>query len=418
MVRAARGTRDLLPGEAGVWLAAERKIRSVASRFGFQEIRTPIFEPTELYLRNTGQETGVVQKEMYTFPDKKGRSLTLRPEGTPSVVRACVEHGLLGAAKPLKFFYLGPMFRYERPGAGRTRQFHQMGVELLGIESPAADVEVIAEFSETLKELEIHPLPVLVNSLGCRNDRSAYVAALKESVSGRIHRGCADCQERFKTNPLRILDCKVESCRKEFSDVPTMEGFLCEDCRRHFSEVRELLELLRIEYRVDARLVRGLDYYTRTVFEVHHEKLGAEGALGGGGRYDDLVRDLGGPPTPAVGYSAGLERLLMALQMDNPDFRPPPAIDLCVVAVTAEERAFALELAHRLRKEFKVEVDLAGRSLAAQMKRADRLGARLAILAGPEELAQEAVTVRNLVTGEQKLAGLKTIEETLRKELR
>ena len=261
-IKAVRGTKDLLPEDTERWLEAENVIRRVALRYGYREIRTPIFEPTELFLRSTGEGTEIVQKEMYTFPDKKGRSLTLRPEGTPSVVRACLEHGLLGRPKPLKFFYMGPMFRYERPGAGRARQFHQMGIELLGVDSATGDAEVIAVLTETLNELGIRYKPLLINSLGCGKDRPVYVEALREALAARVASACRDCQERFEKNPLRILDCKVDSCRALFEDVPTINDFLCDDCRQHFGEVTQQLEVLGHQRSKADELVVGVGVVT------------------------------------------------------------------------------------------------------------------------------------------------------------
>jgi histidyl-tRNA synthetase len=420
-LNAPRGTQDILPDRTPAWERVESAFRSVLERYGFGEIRTPVFEHTELFLRGVGESTDIVQKEMYTFPDRKGRSLTLRPEGTASVARAFVEHKLYAGPKPWKVYYLGPMFRYERPQAGRYRQHQQIGAELLGADSPAADFEMISLFAGLLGAVGLTGVTALVNSVGDGACRPAYTDALRAYLGEHLDGLCVDCVRRVGMNPLRVLDCKVEGCRTVASGIPSIQEHLCDDCRAHQERVLTLLRDAGIEVVVDDRLVRGLDYYTRTVFEIQHGGLGAQNAVGGGGRYDRLVEEVGGPATPGVGFSTGVERILLALEAEGVPLPGARSPEVSVVTAGGErEREAALNLAHRLRARFRVDVDLLERSLGNQMKAANRSGARTVVIVGEGELAGKHWTVKDMVSGDQASvddAGLEThLEDILRNE--
>jgi len=400
--QAPRGTQDILPDAAMHWQALEDRARLVSERHGYREIRTPIFEATELFLRGVGETTDIVTKEMYTFADRKGRSLTLRPEGTAGVMRALVEHGVAQAGRIHRLWYVGPMFRYDRPQAGRFRQFHQWGAECVGTEHPNADVEIVLLLVDFLASFGLANTKVLLNSVGHPGCRPAYAEKLRAYLAPFRDSLCADCQVRFEQNPLRILDCKVPHDKEVAQGIPSILDSLCDECRTHFDAVRAGLDVLGVPYELDPKLVRGLDYYTRTAFEVHDLARGAQSALGGGGRYDGLVQDVGGPAVPGVGFSAGLERILNALEEQGK--LPGAASDVVFVArmggpaVDAE----AMRLVRELRQTCAVTVDYeTGRSLGAQLKQADRIGARVAVLLGEDELAAGQVTLKDLSTGAQ-----------------
>ncbi len=398
-----RGTRDQLPQETYRWLFLENKIRDIFGRFNFLEIRTPVFEETELFARGVGQTTDIVQKEMYTFEDRGGRSLTLRPEMTASVVRAYIQHALWNQGGVQKFSYISPMFRQERPQAGRLRQFHQFGVEILGTASPLADVEVIALAMEIFTQLGLTDLTLKINSVGCPKCRPRYKEALRAALKDVKDQLCRDCQVRYDTNPLRILDCKNPTCRSLTEDVPGMEEYLCEECRTHFARVREGLDVLGIPYQVDKRLVRGLDYYTRTAFEIVSTELGSQDAVCGGGRYDRLVAELGGPDVPGVGFAAGMERLLAILEKKGLSLGEIPAPDVFVVALGDDPvRKAVLPLVQTLRHAgLRCEMDLSERSLKAQLRDAHRQKAHFAVIVGGDELEKEVAQVKNLADGTQ-----------------
>ncbi|HET9234178.1 MAG TPA: histidine--tRNA ligase [Candidatus Eisenbacteria bacterium] len=413
-LQAPRGTQDILPERTPRWQFVEERVHRIMVRYGYSELRTPMFESTELFQRGVGTSTDIVQKEMYTFQDRKGRSLTLRPEGTAAVVRALIEHKLLAGGQPQKIYYLGPMFRYERPQAGRYRQHHQVGAELLGVESPAADFEMIALFVDLLDTVGLRETRVRLNSVGDATCRPAYTETLRVYLRAHAASLCPDCVRRTEENPLRVLDCKVPGCREIARGIPRIQEHLCEACRAHQETLRDLLDAAGLQYEMADHLVRGLDYYTRTVFEVEHGGLGAQSAVGGGGRYDRLVEDVGGPATPGVGFSSGIERILLALEAEGA--RLPglerPEIMVITVGERAERRA-AMVLARRLRRRFRVDMDLRGRSLAAQMKVADRAGARVALLVGEGELASGQWTVKDLVSGAQEHVGDEDLEARL-----
>jgi len=397
-----RGTQDILPTDVAAWQALEARARDVSTRYGYKEIRTPIFEATELFLRGVGETTDIVSKEMYTFADKKGRSLTLRPEGTAGVMRALVEHGLAQAGRIHRLWYVGPMFRYDRPQAGRYRQFHQWGAECVGSVSPAADVEIILLLVDFLASFGLVGTAVKLNSVGDAKCRPAYAEALRAYLEPYKDRLCADCQVRYDKNPLRILDCKVPFDHGVAQGIPSILDSLCDECRAHFDAVKRGLDRLKVPYDLDPRLVRGLDYYTRTAFEVHDTARGAQSALGGGGRYDGLIADIGGPQVPGVGFSAGLERILMALAEEGRlPARDEPLVFLARVGDDAVE-AYAQALARELRAVVPLTLDYeAGKSLGAQMKQSDKLGARWAVIVGEDERKADAATVKDLATGAQ-----------------
>jgi histidyl-tRNA synthetase len=401
--QAPKGTRDILPGEVERWQELEARTRGLMSLFGYHEVRTPIFESTDLFVRSVGDATDIVRKELYTFADKKGRSLTLRPEGTAPLVRAYVGSSPLRETSPSRLYYIGPMFRYERPQAGRYRQFWQIGAELLGSSSPLADAEMIDLFVAILRDMGLDQFRVLVNSLGDAACRPVYRERLQEYFTARRDELCEDDRERLERNPLRILDCKVPTCRPVIEGAPSVLDALCQACRLHFEEVQAALGATDIPFEIAPRLVRGLDYYTRTVFEVQVGGLGAQNAVGGGGRYDNLVREFGGPDTPAVGVSIGMERLVIAAgEATLPD---PPAPDVCVVALKPEAALEAMVLARSLRDQMaplprrrplRVQVDVTGRSASAQMKWASKVGARWTVFVPRDP---EGYSVRNMSGG-------------------
>jgi len=389
-----RGTRDILPGEVERWQWLEDRTRSAMALYGYREVRTPFFEATDLFVRSVGEATDIVRKELYTFQDRKGRSLTLRPEGTAPLVRSYLENATLRAESPARLYYMGPMFRYERPQAGRYRQFWQIGAELLGSARAEADAEMIDLFRAILADVGLTNVTVLLNSLGDQVCRPRYRESIRAYFTEHENELCGDCKERLETNPLRILDCKVPSCAPVIAGAPSVLDSLCEDCAAHFEAVKRALTALSIPYEVMPRLVRGLDYYTRTVFEIHAANLGAQNAVGGGGRYDQLVKDFGGPDTPAIGFSIGMERLLLATGEESSPRAPKP--DVCVVSLEPDAAMEAQALARALRGPLTALVDVNGRSSNAQMKWASRTGARWTVFVpkGPEGYA-----VRDMAKG-------------------
>jgi histidyl-tRNA synthetase len=398
-IRSVKGTHDILPDEVFAWHRVEAAAREVFARYGYREIRTPIFEETELFARGIGAETDIVSKEMYTFADRDGSSLTLRPEATAGIVRAVIEHNLWNADPALRLYAVGPMFRRERPQKGRYRQFHQVNVEVFGIEGPAIDAEVIEMALAYLKACGLgDDYDLVLNSVGDGKCRPAYVDTLRAALRPQASRMCADCQRRIETNPLRVLDCKVPEDQPIIDALPRIADHLCAECRAHFDEARRQLELLGIPYRLSHRLVRGLDYYTRTTFEIGSGRLGAQNAVLGGGRYDGLVKDLGGPDLTGIGFALGMERLLMLL----PETSPPPRCDVFLAALTPAAMDKAVKLQSELRSRgLRVLIDHEGKGLKAQMRRADKLGARFVAMLGEAELASGAWTVRDMTAAAQ-----------------
>ncbi len=397
-----RGTNDILPGDVEKWQYIEQIIREVCRIYGYREIRTPIFEHTELFQRGVGETTDIVEKEMYTFIDRGDRSITLRPEGTASVVRAYLENKLYAGTQPVKLYYIGPMFRYDRPQAGRYRQFHQFGVEVLGAHNPALDAEVMAMAMEVYNRLGLKGLELHINSLGCPECRPNLRKNLQDYFRPNLDKLCPTCQRRFERNPLRILDCKNEKCGQFAAGAPTMLDSHCDHCADYFAEVRQNLELMGIDYIIDHKLVRGLDYYTHTAFEVMAEGIGAQSSVGGGGRYNGLVEACGGPTTPGIGYALGLERILMVMEQQGIAFPADPCPDVFVATAAPEAEKTAVKLVAELRKSgYAVEKDYLGRSLKGQMKYAGKLNARFVAIIGENELQNNTVMLKNMTSGEQ-----------------
>jgi len=398
-----RGTQDVLPEQAVHWQAVERSMRHTLEAYAYGEIRTPLFEDTQLFVRGVGSDTDIVQKEMYTFKDRKGRSLSLRPEGTAAVVRAYLENHMGREAGVRRLYYFGPMYRYDRPQAGRFREFFQVGAEALGSAEPEQDVEIIELMMQVLGELGLEGLQVEVNSVGHPQCRRGYEDVLRAALRQAGDSLCDTCGSRIQDNPLRVFDCKNAACRAVAAHLPVLRDHLCSDCEAHHETVMKALQALGIEHRENPHIVRGLDYYTRTAFEVHDPALGAQSALGGGGRYDGLVEACGGPPTPAVGFSGGIERVLLALERSRAwSTTASGAAPVLVLPLGAATRVAALQLARELRAHAPTSVDLSGRSLKAQLRGADRSGARVAVILGDDELARGDALVRDLRAGEQR----------------
>jgi histidyl-tRNA synthetase len=400
--------KDIMPPDMHIWQDIEEKAREVFASYGFLEIRTPIVEPTSVFTRSIGENTDIVEKEMYTFEDKGGRSVTLRPEGTASVVRCYVENHLYNLASPQKFYYLGPMFRYERPQSGRFRQFYQIGVEAFGSSRPEMDAEVIAMLGRLLGRIGLEAPHFQVNSIGCEKCRPGFKEALLAYFSGSLEELCADCRRRYSQNPLRILDCKVSRCIEIRKDAPRVVDHLCEDCRSHFERLLALLEMLGVHHTVNPEMVRGLDYYTRTTFEVTSENLGAQNAVAAGGRYDRLVKEFGGPETPAIGFALGMERIVELLKMSVKYDLPAPKVFIAAIGERAGKEG--LRITEVLRgKGIWAELGDGTSSLKSQMRRADRLSARYVFVIGDDELQSGMVGWKRLsdsATGEVRIAGI------------
>ena len=400
MINIPKGTKDVLPQDSYKWQYVEGVARDVAKLFNIKEIRTPVFEHTELFARGVGDTTDIVTKEMYTFKDKGDRSITLKPEGTAGVGRSYVENGLGNGALPVKMYYIIPAFRYERPQAGRLREFHQFGVEVYGSATAQTDAEAILVADTLLKKLGIQ-VKLRINSIGCPTCRAAYNKALKEFFQPNLDKLCADCKTRFEKNPLRLLDCKEKDCQAINKAAPQILDYLCEECNAHFEAVKACLDLTGTEYEIDPRIVRGLDYYSRTVFEFVSTSIGAQGTVCGGGRYDGLIEQLGGKPTPAVGFAAGIERLLMVMESCGVVIPEPEKPVVYIAGMDAECRKKAFSLASKLRENgVNAEVDLMDRSVKAQFKYADKLGAKFVAVIGGNELAEGKANVKNMNSGE------------------
>jgi histidyl-tRNA synthetase len=418
-IKAVRGTRDIVPDEAYKWQYVESIARLIFERYGFREIRTPIFEHTELFVKGTGEVTDIVQKEMYTFEDKGGRSLTLRPEGTPPVVRSYLEHNLFADIPVCKLYYIAPMFRYERPQAGRYRQHLQVGAEIIGTSNPTADVELMSMYLHFISRLNIGGASLQLNSVGCMECRPGYVETLKAFASENLDSLCETCKDRLERNTLRMLDCKQEGCREIFAQGPQISDHLCEGCRQHSDSVTGFLDKLELPYEMNPFLVRGLDYYTRTVFEVVAEGLGAQDVIAGGGRYDGLVEQLGGKPTPALGFGCGVDRIIEAMEAQDVKFPDPPGIDVYLASVGEESVSRILEIAHLLRRKgISAEIGLEGRSLRSQMKAANKVSAKYVIMIGDDEIQKGVVTLRDMGDGQQETVDVQMIASTIEDKLR
>ena len=415
MISIPKGTKDMLPRDAAAWHYVEQKARETAALFSFREIRTPMFEHTELFTRGVGETTDIVTKEMYTFEDKGGRSMTLRPEGTAGVARAFIENGLGQDVMPMKAYYLASVFRYERPQSGRLREHHQFGVELYGSSSPYADAEVISLAHTFLSSVGIGGLTLHLNSIGCKECRPKFNAALRGYIGDNLDRMCGKCRERFDKNPLRILDCKEEKCREIVKAAPSITDFLCDDCRAHFEQLQGILERQGVPFVVDASVVRGLDYYTRTVFEFVSEDIGAQGTVCGGGRYDGLVEEVGGKSTPAVGFGLGLERLLLVLQNTGRLDAPRERADVYLAPLGERAAGEVPAIAAGLRRAgVSADYDMMGRGVKAQMKYADKSGARFVVVIGDNELESGTAVLKNMDTGEERSAALDDIAGALK----
>jgi histidyl-tRNA synthetase len=407
---ALKGVQDIVPPESSLWQKVEAVAQEVFSLYGFQEMRLPIMESTNLFTRSIGETTDIVEKEMYTFPDKAGRSITLRPEGTASVVRAYVEHHLYTLPAPQKFFYSGPMFRYERPQKGRFRQFHQIGVEAFGVASPLLDAELLGMLMVYLERLGLKGVNFEVNSIGCEKCRPGYRSALQDFFSSRLDALCEDCLKRYEKNPLRILDCKVERCIEVRKGAPRVGDFLCGECRAHFDEVLSSLALLNVPHVLNPDMVRGLDYYMRTTFEVTSEHLGAQKAVAAGGRYDRLVEEFGGPPTPGIGFAIGMERLTTLLMDSEGVANASPDVSIAPIGEKAIRESFIL--AARLRaKGMWVEAGYDGSSLRSQLRKADRLSSRYVLILGDDELSSGRLKWKNLRDGSQGEVAIGGVED-------
>jgi histidyl-tRNA synthetase len=416
MIQLIRGFKDILPGEVELWQAIETVARQLLEDFGFKEIRIPIMERTELFARSIGADTDIVEKEMYTFADRKGELITLRPEATASIVRAYIQHRLYSKEPLQKYYTIGPMFRRERPQKGRYRQFYQINAEILGVQSGLADVQLIFLLVTLFSRLQVSDVKAHINSLGCPQCRPEFKVALSGFLTSVSDKLCSDCIRRKDRNPLRVLDCKVPSCREAMADAPSILDHLCSDCKADFAEVKKMLEKLDVPFVVDKNLVRGLDYYARTTFEIQTESLGAQNAVAGGGRYDGLVSELGGPDIPATGFAIGFDRLTELTGLAANQFQRKP--DVFVAALGDKGRLLAFEWVCALGNEgVRAELDFGGKSLKSQMKQADRLEARYVLIVGDDELKKGEAILRNMESKDQVSVSLNGLVENVKEKI-
>ncbi len=413
---APKGIHDILPPDISIWQKTEATAKELFQKYGYQEIRTPIIEHTDIFIRSIGENTDIVEKEMYTFSDRAGRSITLRPEGTASVVRAFIEHNLQNFTSPQKFYYTGPMFRYERPQKGRFRQFYQIGVEAFGERHPTMDAEIITMLCSFMKAIGLEGINFELNSIGCEKCRPDYKNALLLFFKDKLDNFCPDCQRRYSLNPLRILDCKVERCIALRHGSPLIPEHLCDDCSNHFEELKERLRILQMPYTLNPELVRGLDYYTKTTFEATSNHLGSQKAVAAGGRYDKLVEEFGGPATPAIGFAIGMERLITLLMEKTNLLSPVP--DCFIATIGKEAELKGLLLAEQLReKGYHVEIHYGGASLKSQLRRADRMDSRFVLIIGDDELRSGKIKWKNLKNKEQGEIEIEDISSILKNNL-
>ncbi|MDY5435764.1 histidine--tRNA ligase [Peptostreptococcus porci] len=417
VISAPRGTKDITPKESYKWNFLENKFKEICSIYGYEEIRTPIFEHTELFKRGVGDTTDIVQKEMYSFVDKGDREITLKPEGTAGVVRAFIEHKMNADAQPTKLFYITPCFRYERPQSGRQRQFHQFGVEAIGGDSPSLDAEVIALAMQFLNELGLNDLSVSINSVGCPVCRESYNRLLKDYLLQKSDVLCDLCNDRREKNPMRVIDCKNETCQSNIVDIPLMADHLCEDCQKHFETLKEYLDEMDIRYSVDKKIVRGLDYYKRTAFEIISNDLGSQSTVCGGGRYDGLVELIGGPKGfSGIGFGMGVERLLLTLEANEIEIENPNKTDIFIVTIGEKAKLKSFSLLKELRKEhFSADKDHLDRSVKAQFKYSNKINSRFTIVIGEDELEKDEASLKDMETGEQRLIKISEIVDELKK---
>lgn len=407
-MQAPKGTKDMLPQDAYKWRYIEETFKSVAKNFGIREMRTPIFEHTELFLRSVGDTTDVVQKEMYTFNDKGNRSITLKPEGTAGAIRAFIENRLFNEAQPTKLYYITPCFRYENVQKGRLRQFHQCGVEICGSKEASMDAEVISFAMEVLKKIGLHNLSLNINNLGCQECRPKYNEALKNYLKENYDNLCSTCKDRFEKNPMRILDCKEKKCNEITKNAPIILDYVCEDCTDHFEKVKKYLEMLNIPFAIDPGIVRGLDYYTKTIFEILNDDF----TVCGGGRYDKMIEELGGPSMPAIGFAMGIERMIMTLEKEGYDIPNEPLYDIYIGSRGEEAYNASFLLATKLReKGVKTEINHMGRSFKAEMKYANKIGALFTTVLGDDELDTKLIKLKRMSDGEIFEVSLDDIEK-------
>lgn len=403
MYRAPRGTTDILPKEQAYWRYVEQKAVGICQLHGYERIDSPAFEDTQLFTRSVGEETDIVEKQMYTFKDRGENLLTLRPEGTAPVCRAYLEHGFHNLPQPVKLYYIASIFRYERPQAGRYREHHQFGYEAIGDGDPALDAEVIDMAWQFFQSLNLSHLSIQLNSIGCKQCRPSYLNVLKDYYAKYSDNLCSDCKARLKRNPLRLLDCKQPTCQQIALSAPKSTDYLCPQCKEHFNQLKKYLGLLELSFEVNHHLVRGLDYYTRTVFEIQPEAEGGQSALGGGGRYDDLIEELGGKPTPAIGFATGIERIILNLKKQGIPIPPLPKPQVFIAFIGDEAKDEAIKLASQLRRaNIGVVEAVSGKSLKAQLKQADALGARHTVIIGEQEIRTGTVILRDMTTSQQK----------------
>ena len=419
LTKAPRGTKDITPKDAYKWNYVENKFREICSLFGYEEMRTPVFEHTELFKRSVGDTTDIVQKEMYSFTDKGGRDITLKPEGTAGVVRAFIENKLYADTQPTKLFYITPCFRYERPQAGRQRQFHQFGIEALGSDKPSLDAEVIALAVQFFTEVGLKDLAVSINSVGCPTCRAEYNARLKEYLDKKSDVLCETCLERKDKNPMRVIDCKNPTCKENLNDIPFMVDHICDDCKDHFEKLQTYLKEMDINFVVDKTIVRGLDYYKKTAFEIISNDIGSQSPVCGGGRYDGLVEQLGGPKgVSGIGFGLGAERLLLTMENNNIEIENPYATDIFIVTIGDEAKTKSFKLLKDLRtNHISAENDHLDRSVKAQFKYSDKINAKFTIVIGDDELANDTATLKNMSTSEQTTIKLSEIVQELKSRM-
>ena len=416
LTNAPKGTKDTLPDQVYKWHYVEKKFAEICDKYGYKEIRTPVFEHTELFTRGVGDTTDIVQKEMYTFKDFGNRSLTLKPEGTSPAVRSFVEHKTYADVQPTKIYYITPCFRYEKPQSGRLREFHQFGIEIFGTPNMLADADVICLGNDFLHEMGITDVQLEINSVGCPNCRAKHREALREFLKPHYDELCDTCKDRYERNPMRIIDCKSEICQAIVKDAPMMIDFLCDECKQAFEDVQKNLDAMGIEYVVNPRIVRGLDYYTKTAFEFVSTSIGSQGTVCGGGRYDDLVEELGGPPIPGVGFGLGIERLLMLMEANGYVIPEPDPVDVFIAVMGDPAKAEGLKILRQLhQKGIKAEMDTLGRNVKGQFKYANRLGAKYTVVIGDDEMSKGVVQIKNMDAHEQKEVKLDNIVEELSK---
>ena len=403
---------DILPESVTTWQFIEEHAHRIFKSFGFNEIRVPVVEKTELFCRSIGDTTDIVEKEMYTFSDRSDNSITLRPEGTAPVMRSLIQNKLYNTDPIQKLYYFGPMFRYERPQKGRYRQFHQIGAEVVGVDDPKIDAQVLAMLSHFFRQIGITDVELQINSLGCPECRPGYRGKLTGFLEKRLNNLCDDCKRRYTSNPLRVLDCKVPGCKEATTDAPNMIDHLCSGCEDHFSAVKNHLDNINVEYAINPRMVRGLDYYTKTTFEMITGNLGSQNAVAAGGRYDGLIRTLGGPDIPGIGFAMGVERLALLLQDSNAITAETPQLFIAALGEEATRESFRI-LTELQRNNIRTEMDYAGKSLKSQLKRADKIKAKFTLIIGEEEMAKGKAQLRNMGEGSQQEVNLKEIESSL-----